>query len=71
VSAAVLDRPARLTAGERRCAGPGPGLTLERRLAAVLAAAEAGEQADCPVCRGHMAFVAGEARCDDCGSRLS
>ena len=68
---AVLDNPRRRVSRER-CAGDrGRGLTLEQRLAATLAAAEAGQVADCPVCRGSMSLDAGAAVCGDCGSQLS
>ena len=71
MSSALLERPLGHAVRDGRARGPGRGLTLERRLGAVLAAAEAGNQADCPLCRGSMTLVAGEAVCDECGSRLS
>ena len=49
----------------------GAALTLEQRLGATLAAAEAGQAADCPVCRGSMRLTEGAAVCGDCGSQLS
>ena len=69
---AVMSTPPRRRASRERCSGGrGRGLTLEERLGATLAAAEAGEVADCPVCRGSMRMSAGVAVCGDCGSQLS
>jgi hypothetical protein len=67
----AVERPPHRAVGERRPGGRGRGLTLEQRLGSVLAAAESGHQPDCPVCRGGMVLVDGEALCGDCGSRLA
>jgi tRNA(Ile2) C34 agmatinyltransferase TiaS len=49
------------------------GLTLERKLDEVLAAARVDGHAECPVCGDAMtgAGHARELRCAGCGSRLS
>ena len=47
-------------------------LTLEERLELSLRAALAGAHAECPACGGHMSRASDvEARCGDCGTRLS
>ena len=71
MSPLTLDRPARLAPGERCDADRGRRLTLEQRLGVALGAAQSGEPAECPVCRGPMGPVGSAARCGDCGSVLS
>ena len=48
-----------------------PGLSLERRLEAALAAAREHGEAPCPVCGEAMVEDRSELRCAGCGSRLS
>ena len=60
---ALLDSPrppSRAPSAARAAAGR--ELTLEQRLGATLAAAEAGQPADCPVCRGSMIAAGGGGR---------
>jgi tRNA(Ile2) C34 agmatinyltransferase TiaS len=71
MTTALLDSPRPRAARERCRSGRGRELTLEQRLGATLAAAEAGQPADCPVCRGSMTSAGGGAVCGDCGSRVS
>ena len=68
---ALLDSPRPRVVRRSSASGRGRELTLEQRLGATLAAAEAGQPADCPVCRGSMIAAGGEAVCGDCGSRVS
>ena len=68
---AVVDIPRRRASRERCTPGRGRGLTLEQRLGATLAAVEAGQAADCPVCRSSMRLTAGVAVCGGCGSQIS
>jgi len=58
----------------RLAAAHGGRLTLERRLGEVWEGLAGDGVAECPLCRGLMAWpagAAGPARCQDCGSALS
>ncbi len=68
---ALLESPRPRATRERCRSGRGREVTLEQRLDATLAAVEAGQPADCPVCRGSMGSAGAEAVCRDCGSRVS
>ena len=50
----------------------GGGLTLGRKLDRVWEGLHAAGAAECPLCQGSLATVAGEAgsRCGDCGTQL-
>jgi hypothetical protein len=75
MSSALLDAPARRFGFAGPAGGGRP--TLEELLASTLhaarahAGAEAGAQADCPLCDGAMRYADGAARCGSCGSTLA
>ena len=72
---ALTDPPQRLgSAGVRRPTESSGGgrLTLEQRLDSVWEGLFADGAAECPMCHGRIARVAGAPapRCDDCGTSL-
>jgi hypothetical protein len=72
MTTALLESPLSLF-GEARRLRPagGRGITLEELLERTLRSAQAGEAAECPVCRARMHAENGAAHCSGCGSTLS
>jgi tRNA(Ile2) C34 agmatinyltransferase TiaS len=72
MTTALLESPLSLFGDARRLrpAG-GRGITLEELLESTLRSAQAGGEADCPVCHARMRAEGGVARCSGCGSTLS
>jgi hypothetical protein len=72
MTTALLESPLSLF-GEARRLRPagGRGTTLEELLESTLRSAQAGGEADCPVCHARMQAADGAARCSGCGSTLS
>ena len=67
---AICEEQVQIRRERRPCAGPG-GATLGQLLTRAHEAVQARDIASCPVCGGALAAYGVEARCDDCGSRLS
>jgi ssDNA-binding Zn-finger/Zn-ribbon topoisomerase 1 len=67
---AVCEEQVQVRRERRPCATPGAA-ALGQLLTRAHEAAHTYGAADCPVCGGTLAAHAVEARCDDCGSRLS
>ena len=67
---AICEEQVQVRRERRPCARP-RGLTLGQILTRAHEDVHARGAADCPVCRGTLVSHMGEARCGDCGSRLS
>ena len=67
---AVCDPQIQIRRERHPCALPG-GITLGQLLTRAHEAAHVRGTADCPVCGGTLAAQELDARCRDCGSRLS
>ena len=69
-TAVICEEQVQVRRERRPCARPS-GVTLGQLLTRTHNSALSGVEADCPVCGGEMSQHGLEARCADCGSRLS
>ena len=67
---AVCEEQVQVRRERRPCLRPG-GVTLAQLLTRTHNAVLSGVEADCPVCGGTLGAKDLEARCGDCGARLS